>query len=91
MEIKKFEKYEIDQEYEIGEEYAKFIISQFMDRESGGSTLESIYAEIVKGDDLDEVQEEIIRHEIIEYAKHIYDDAKKIRELQEIDADKYNL
>ncbi len=53
--IKTFEKYNnFDAEYsgDISEEYAKLIISEFIDRQDETSTLESVYAEIIKGDEI---------------------------------------
>lgn len=92
--IKTFEKYEnFDAEYsgDITEEYAKLIIAEFIDRQDDISTLESVYAEIIKGDELDEDQQLMIHESLIRYLKDLHKDAKKIRTLEEIESEKYNL
>ncbi len=92
--IKTFEKYEnFDAEYsgDIAEEYAKLIIAEFIDRQDDISTLESVYAEIIKGDELDEDQQLMIHESLIRYLKDLHKDAKKIRTLEEIESEKYNL
>ena len=95
MKIKKFfEHYELDVDaYNgIAEEYVKLIISTYIDKQDlDGVTLETVYRDIVKGDDLDESQCEIIRDELKIYIKYLLTDAMKIRKVFEIDAATYNL
>jgi hypothetical protein len=88
--IKKFEKYTIDIDLgEIGEEYAKYIISKFID--SDDITLEKVYADLINRDDLDDSQAYIIKNEILVYLSYLINEAKKIRDILTINAEKYNL
>ena len=49
--IKKFEEYELDVDGgEIAEEYAKVIISKYI--EDGENTLEYVYNSVIRGDEL---------------------------------------
>lgn len=91
--IKKFEKYKkFNAEYsDITEEYAKLIISEFIDKQDDVSTLESVYAKTIKIDDLEEDQAIMIREGIIDYLKQLCEDAENIRDIEEIEAEKYNL
>jgi len=78
MKIKKFEKYTIDFDGDdLGTEYSKLIISTYLDKKDD-STLESVYAEIVKEHNID-------------YIYNLYDDATRIRKIVEIEAKKYNI
>lgn len=89
--IKKFEEYKIDVEGDdIAIEYVKYIISQYCDRKNDES-LESVYADVIKGDDLDEDQAYIIKNELQDYLYNLYEEAEKIRKIIEIDANKYNI
>lgn len=90
MKIKKFESYTIDNDGDIAEEYSKLIISTYIDKKDD-ETLESVYAEIVKGDDLDEDQAYIIKNELQDYLYRLYEESTKIRPIIEIDASKYNI
>ena len=91
--IKKFEKYELDIENgEIANEYAKLIISTYLDKDGyGNDTLESVYAEIVKGDEIEKDQAYIIKQELMECLFDLYKEAKNIRPILEIELKKYNL
>jgi hypothetical protein len=53
--------------------------------------MEKIYKDIIKGDDLDENQASFIKMELLGYIKHLYAEAKRIRDIYQIDADDYNL
>ena len=92
MKLKKFEKYIVDLEGgdDISLEYAKLIISTFIDN-SNKESLESVYADIIKGDDLDETQEAMIQESITFLLKNWYIASKSIRKVIEIDANKYNV
>lgn len=94
MKIEKFnEKYKnFDAEYsDIAEEYAKLIISEFIDKQDDISTLESVYANIIKGDELEEDQAIMIRESLINYLSALCEDAENIRDIEDIEAEKYNL
>jgi len=95
MKIRKFnEKYEIDLDGDIAREYAKLIISEFLDRENDEITLEDIYKENLEDfieDDDDDFREDIIKAEIIEVLDMLKIQARKIRRLMDIDIQKYNL
>jgi len=92
MKIKKFnEKYEIDGEGEIAEEMAKIILSEYLDRKIDDVTLEDVFRDIIDGDELDETQEYIIKQELMDLTYNINQDAHKIRNKTQIEADKYNL
>lgn len=94
MKIQKFnEKYNnFNSEYsDITEEYAKLIISEFIDKQDDVSTLESVYANTIKLDGLDEDQAIMIREGLIDYLKQLVEDAENIRDIEEIEAEKYNL
>ena len=89
--IKKFEKYKMDIEGgEIAEEYVKYIVSKYIDSYED-TTLEEVYVDLVKRDDLDETQADIIRHELLSYTASLYNEAKKVRNILTINAEKYNL
>lgn len=95
MKIKKYtEKYEFTYDGDIATEYAKFIISKFLDEDEDGKTLEEIFYEIAK-DELVEGEDEdranFVKNEILLITKQLYDMAKKIRPLEQIAGDKYNL
>lgn len=92
MKIRKFnEKYKLDLEDDIGTEYAKYIISKFIDKENDGASIESIYKEVIEDEDLDEHQAEIVKYMIETWLSNTLKFAKKIRPLFQIDSDKYNL
>ena len=91
MNLKKFEEYEIDNDGDnIAIEYAKYIISEYLDKKND-ETLESVYSEIIKGDKLDEELEYIIKNELQDYLYNLYENARKIRKIIKITADKYKL
>jgi hypothetical protein len=91
MKIKKFENYDIDIENgEIPEEYAKLIISKYIDSELDNISLEDIFADIIKNDNLYE-EANIIKHEMLTYIKKLFNETRGIRDIYEIDAEKYNI
>lgn len=90
MKIKKFEKYELDLDGEIAEEYAKLIISTYLDKKNDES-LESVFAEIIRKDELGEDEEYIIKNILQDYLYNLFEDASKIKKVHEIEAKKYNL
>jgi len=92
MKLKKFEKYivDIDGGDDISLEYAKLIISTYIDN-SNNESLESVYADIIKGDDLDEEQEAMIQESLTFLLKNWYIASKNIRKVVEIDKDKFNI
>jgi hypothetical protein len=96
MKLKKFESYSMDIDNgDISTEYAKLIISKFIDDEtihngSRSKILEQIYVDIIKGDNIEE-QADIIKNEMISYLEYLIKFAEKIRPLYEIEAEKYNL
>ena len=89
MKIKKFESYKLGDD-DITIEYCKLIISTYIDKKDD-ETLESVYADIVKGDELDENQAYIIKNELQDYLYNLFEDAKKIRPILKIAASKYNI
>jgi len=93
MKIKKYkENYKMDQEEgDIAEEYAKFILSEYLDKHIDGVTLEDVFRSVVDVDELDEDQEYIIKQELMDLSYNIVQGAKKIRKKLEIDTDKYNV
>jgi deoxyxylulose-5-phosphate synthase len=91
MKIKKFEKYNIDIENgDIPEEYAKLIVSQYIDTDLDNISIEDIFADIIKSDQLYD-QADIIKQEMLTYIKKLFNDTRKIRSIEEIDAQKYNI
>ena len=94
MKLRKFEEYtiDIDNGDDISKEYVKLIISTYLDKkENENETLESVYADIINKDELDEDQAYIIKNELQDYLYNLYEEAKNIREIIEIDANKYNV
>lgn len=88
--VKQFEEYTLDLDGNISEEYAKLIISTYIEKKDD-ETLESVYADIINGDELDEDQAYIIKNELQDYLYNLYEEAKNIRKIIEIDANTYNL
>jgi len=89
--VKKFEEYTIDLDGgDISYEYTKLIISTYIDKKDE-VTLESVYADIIKGDDLDEDQAYIIKNTLQDYLFELYEESRNIRPIVEIDANKYNV
>jgi hypothetical protein len=92
--IKKFfEQYnlDVDSDSGIAEEYVKLIISTYIDKQNDGVTLEKAFIDVITGDELDDSHVYIIKNELQDFLYNLYEDAKKIREVVEIDANKYNL
>lgn len=88
--IKKFEEYnngQVDIEGDVGEEYAKVIISKYIDEDANGKSLEDIFYSIGKGDELIDVDDAII-YSIIEYLEDMLSQAKKLRKIKDIALDK---
>lgn len=92
MKIKKFENYTIDIDGgEISEEYAKLIISKFIDEQLNERSLENIFHETIKEDQLDQEQANMIKYAMIDYLKYLVEKTKGIRQIHEINAEDYNL
>jgi hypothetical protein len=92
MKIKKFnENYNIDYEGDIGTEYAKFILSEYIDKELDGKSLQEIFIEIVESDELEESQEYIVIQELKEVCYDIYKQSQKLKTKIEYDSSKYNI
>jgi len=98
MKIKKFnDKYEFDDDAEdIGEEYAKMIIVDYIENKINGGTLEDSFIKFTK--DLYEEDEnddfsraEIIKESLIYFTKDMSEQSKNVRNPIEIGVDKYNL
>ena len=91
MKIQKFEKYSMDMDNgDIAEEYAKLIISQFIDTDEKFN-LEGVFIDTIKIDNLDEDNANMIKQGMINYLEYLLICAKKIRMMHEIDAEKYNV
>jgi len=95
MDIKKFEQYKFDDDNDnIGAEYAKIIISKFIDNDTTFSkklTLENILHEIVKDEELDESQQYIIIQELIDYTHTLNSNANQVKTIFESEQEKFNL
>jgi len=92
MKIKLFEEYKLDSGGDIATEYAKQIISKFIDKDiTENLTLEQIFHKIVKDDNLNESQQHIIIQELIEYTYNLNDNANQVRTILKSTTDKYNL
>jgi len=91
MKLKKFEEYTLDIDSgEIAQEYCKLIISTYLDKKND-ETLESVYAKIIIGDEIEEGNAYIIKNEMQDYLYNLYEEAKKIRKIIEIEKDKFNI
>lgn len=95
MNIKKFEKYKMELDFsDISTEYAKKIISEFIDSDLNDVSLEEIFYKNGKYGQLED-HDEIIRNTIIDYLEKMLKSAKKLRSLKEIGLDletkNYNL
>jgi len=88
--IKIFEKYELDFDSDIGEEYAKLIISTYIDKKND-ETLESVYCDIIKKDKLAEYQEYIVKNILQDYLYELFEKSKEITNVIEIETKKYNI
>jgi len=92
MLIKRFnEKYEIEYENNIAIEYAKCILSEFIDKINDDITLEEVYFDFIKGDDLEQDQADMIKSELMRLLLDTLKEAKTLREIHKIEAEKYNL
>lgn len=98
MKIKRFnEKYEVDTDYSSGisEEYAKLIVSEYLDRVDKDDnkivTLQDVFNEIIKGDELEEDQEILIIEDLKDLGVDIAKQASKLKTSEEYHASKYNL
>ena len=90
MKLKKFEEYTLDEEGDIAEEYVKLIVSKYIDKKNEES-LESVYATIIKGDEIEEGNAYIIKNTLQDYLYNLCEDAKNIRSIKEIEKDKFNI
>ena len=90
MKLKRFEAYTLDTEDDIAIEYAKLIVSTYIDKKNE-ETLESVYVDIIKGDEIDESEAYIIKNELQDYLYSLYKEAAKIIKIQDIETSKYNL
>ena len=90
MKLKKFEEYTLDVDGDIAEEYAKLIVSKYIDKKNDES-LESVYATIIKGDEIEEGNAYIIKNTLQDYLYNLYEEASKIRKIIEIEKDKFNI
>ncbi len=91
MKIKKFENYNFNYNEDISTEYAKYILSKYMDDEIDNNiSLEEVYVDTIKKDELND-QATIIKYELISYLENLLEKAKDIRSIYKIDANKYNL
>ncbi len=68
----------------------KLIISTYLDKKND-ETLESVYAKIIIGDEIDKGSAYIIKNELQDCLYNLYEDAKKIRSIIEIEKDKFNI
>ena len=90
MKLKRFEAYTIDTDDDIAIEYAKLIISEYIDKKND-ETLESVYADIIKGDEIAESEAYIIKNQLQDYLYGLFEEDKEIRKIQDIATSKYNL
>jgi len=95
MNIKKFEAYNMDYDInDIGDEYAKLIISKFIDEERQDKSLEDVFYEIAISDELEEHQESV-KYSMIMYLTKLLSKTKKLKSVEKIGLDKetkkYNL
>jgi hypothetical protein len=88
--IKKFEEYKFEYDDDIATEYTKLIVSKYIDKKNE-ETLESVYYDVVKGDDLDEDQAYIIKNTMQVYLYNLYLESKDIKTIIGIEANKYNI
>lgn len=98
MKIKRFnEKYKIDTDYSSGisEEYAKFIVSKYLDNVDKDDnkivTLQDVFNVIISGDELEEDQEILIIEDLRNLGEDIAKQASKLKTSEEYNASKYNL
>jgi hypothetical protein len=99
MKIKLFEEYEMEYDGDIGEEYAKMVISKYIDNDLDNKTLEDTFYDLLKDDDAvlndgDEHDEAII-YSIIRYLEETLTQARKLKKIKQIglnrEAKKFNL
>lgn len=92
MIIKKFEEYKFPMEHDdIGDEYAKIILSRFIDGDLDGISMQKIYNDIIKEEGLEEEQEELILDSLSRYSTELAKKANDIKTLMASEASKYNL
>jgi len=95
MKIKKFnENYELDESNDIGEEYAKLVISHYIDNLNDGKTLQDSFDYYCK-DDLEEELRMIVFSEIRSFMNKFSDDVRMLDHTDDDylkrDAGKYNV
>ena len=90
MKFKTFEEYkDFDAEYsDLAKEYAKLIISTYIDKKDEDYTLEYVFADIIEGDELHEDQEIMIKESLTDYLENLLEESKKIRDVDEIQSDR---
>jgi len=76
MNIKKFEAYNMNYENDISEEYAKIIISKYIDHNLEGKTIEDIFYEVGISNELEEHQESV-KYSMIIYLSNLLKKKKK--------------
>jgi len=95
VKIKLFEEYKINRDEDIGDEYAKMIISKSIDDENDGKTLEDTFYEIGKSELEDGEHDEAVIYSIIDYLEKKLFEAKNLKTISEIRIDretqKFNL
>jgi hypothetical protein len=93
MKINKFnEKYKSDFENDISREYAKCILSEFIDKENNDATIEEVYYDFIKGDDLEQHQADMIKSQLMIFLQNTLKETKILRDIYKIEAEKnYNL
>jgi len=92
MNIKKFEEYKFPDDHDdIGDEYAKIIISRFIDNDLDGKTMQEIYNSIIKEEGLEEEQEDLILESVSRYSDRLRKISNNLKTLLASEADKYNL
>ncbi len=89
MEIKKFETYTRNEDGDISVEYAKIILSKYIDDQIDDKSLEDAFYNI--GENVFENHAESVKTDLIDLLRGLLHDAHTIRTFVEIKADKYNL
>lgn len=102
MKIDKFnEKYEMDTDFksEISTEYAKLILSEYIDKyddeDDNKDSLQKVYVNIIKNDELDESQELMIIESLEDFTTELINYVKKLKTVEEYNlnqnVEKYNV
>lgn len=92
MIIKKFEEYKFPMEHnDIADEYAKIILSKFIDEDLDDISMQKIYNDIIKEEELEEDQEKSILDSLYRYSTELAKKASKVKTLISSEASKYNL